>query len=608
MALRVWLPLSGNYSNYGLSDIGTAGIGDITYAAGLFGDKCFDSGDSAVRVLLDAFPEEFTLSMWVKPASPSIGSTLIEIGANGDHIDISGDTTTYKWNGGNIVADNSTIFSINDGAWSFIVITADGSNIKAYVNGTLVTTLAESSFAASDIYIGQKSNGTGSWSGFIQDFRLYDHVISTREIIDLSAGLVLNYTFNHNGFGNENIMVGSTNDLIVTGRDKVNYVENNNFYADLTAGSYTLTAETTGTWAESNNSNGVLVDAGETDTYLTALELYTLDGNQEVDSRLFINMTGGYANITISNAGRYYLGGIIYSDGINEVTATFSYIKLETGATPTAWIPPKGTPEYGFYEIGEVEQDASGNGFDGSFGDLAPIWTNDSALYSGAYDFSNHAYIKSPAIDTTNLTQFTVSVWAKANSISGILFGFGTAPRFNFSAVGGVFGIYDSDTSQQIPFGSGTSVSGYVGEWHNYTITGDGTNNKLYIDGELIGETDKYVSLGRGYLFVNGWDESTANNFDGLMSDLRIYARAMSATQIASLCHTKAAIDNLGRVYSKEFVAGVNTFDISRKGVIKAKEFTVFNTPINSESVETDDSSRFSISAAKVAGVDMIEI
>jgi hypothetical protein len=82
----------------------------------------------------------------------------------------------------------------------------------------------------------------------------------------------------------------------------------------------------------------------------------------------------------------------------------------------------------------------------------------------------------------------------------------------------------------------------------------------------------------------------------------------MSATQIASLCHTKAAIDNLGRVYSKEFVAGVNTFDISRKGVIKAKEFTVFNTPINSESVETDDSSRFSISAANVAGVDMIEI
>ena len=610
MALKVWLPLSGNTDNYGLSDAQVQSIGSIMYASGLFGSKCFKSGDGAVDVHIASFPSVFTLTMWVKPDSPAMSTTLIELGTNGDRIDLSSDTRTYKMNGGSIVADNTTIFAINDGEWSHVAITADGRFVKAYVNGELVTEVAQlSTFAASDIYIGQRSNGTNGWDGYIQDVKLYNYIISTRELQNMSLGLALNYTFNHNGLGNVNLMVGSAAVLHVSGVDKVNRVENNSMYAVLEADTYILSAETSGTWVASNSSSGASVVNSDPSAYPVALELYTLDSNDTVASRIFVNMTGGFGTVTIDTAGTYYLGGIIYSDGVTNVEADFYAVKLEKGTTATAWIPPVGSPEYEYYEIGKSEQDVSGNRLDGTMSSPAPIWTEDSRIYTGSYDFSNNSYIESPILDIDNLTNYTISVWAKTTSFTnGILFGFNTNPRFNFSTIGGVFGIYDTDAGSQVPFGEGVSVSSYTGEWHHFAITGDGSVNTLYIDGVLVGSTSKYFALGRSKLYINGWDNSNNYNYNGLLSDFRIYAISMTADQIDSLVHNRFAVDDTGKLYSNEIVGNGEKLSISKNGVIKGSEFTVFSTPINNESVSTNDVSRFSVSSDKICAVDMYEV
>ena len=609
MALQVWLPLSGNTSNYGLSDLETQRTGQIMYGSGLFGDKCFQSGDGAVIIHGSSLPAVFTLSMWIKPNSPAINATLLAF-SNGDHIDMSTDTITYKWNGGSVVADNSTAFEANDAEWSHLAFVVNGTNVKVFVNGVLQNTITQNSaFAATDIYIGQRADGSNGWDGYIQDVKLFDYVISTRELQNMTLGLVLNYTFNHNGFGNPNIMVGSTAILHVEGVDKINRVENNRMYADLEAGTYTLSADTTGTWTatNSNTAGGNVVNADPSE-YPTALELYTLDGNDEVADRFFVDMTGGFGNVNITTAGRYYLGGIVYSDGVTSVEADFSAIKLEVGTKPSAWIPPVGTPEYSFFDIGEVEYDTSGNGLDGTPSELGPIWTNDSRIYSGAYDFSNNAYIESPVIDVNNLTKFTVSVWAKAASFGNcILFGFNTNPRFNLAVKNGAFGIIDFETGNLIPFGEGGDATEYTGVWHQFTVTGDGSVNKLYIDGELIGATATYVALGSSKLYINGWDNSSNNNFNGLLSDFRLYAIEFTAAQVATLYHNRAAIDNTGKLYTNEFVSA-DGFGISKTGVISGEDFTVFNTPITSDSKTTDNASRFSVSSTKVSAVDMIEM
>jgi hypothetical protein len=187
------------------------------------------------------------------------------------------------------------------------------------------------------------------------------------------------------------------------------------------------------------------------------------------------------------------------------------------------------------------------------------------------------------------------------------LFGFNTNPRFNLAVKNGAFGILDFETGNLIPFGEGGDATEYTGVWHQFTVTGNGSVNKLYIDGELIGATTTYVALGSSKLYINGWDNSSNNNFNGLLSDFRLYAIEFTAAQVATLYHNRAAIDNTGKLYTNEFVSA-DGFGISKTGVISGEDFTVFNTPITSDSKTTDNASRFSVSSTKVSAVDMIEM
>jgi hypothetical protein len=82
----------------------------------------------------------------------------------------------------------------------------------------------------------------------------------------------------------------------------------------------------------------------------------------------------------------------------------------------------------------------------------------------------------------------------------------------------------------------------------------------------------------------------------------------MTANQVDSLVHNRFAVDNTGKLYGNEIVGNGEKLSLSKNGVIKGSEFTVFSTPINSESVSTNDVSRFSVSRSKVSAVDMYEV
>jgi hypothetical protein len=568
MALQVRLPLSGDTTNYGLNGTDATTLGTMMYASGILGGKSFNAGDGTVVVSLDEVPSKFTLAMWFSGESAPSNSTMLAFGSTGARIDIATDTLNYKFTGSasGLVENDTNLFRVNDRTWNHLVITASGTEVKVYLNGVLNGSFTQANSVATvfgtdnTIYIGSKADGTNAWNGFIENFMFYDNIISQREISELAKGIVLEYTFNHNGFGNENLLQGSDDSMIVSGSEKINRKEDKHFYAELEAGTYTLSAITSGIWSESNNaSTGATIVASDSSTFPTSLEIYTVDDNGDIDTRIFYNMTKGYATVTITTPGRYYVGGIVYGNGVDEVVATFDQLKIEKGTKSTIWCPTRGSEYYNWLEIGKVEQDTSGNKLDAAISDPEPIWSNDSRLYSGSYDFSNNAYIASPVIDVTNLDHFTVSIWAKAANMSNkVLFGFDTDPKFNFSTIGGVFGIYDVENNTQIPFGDGVDVSTYVSEWHQYTITGDGTTEKLYIDGEFVGNASKYIAFGLSKLYVNGWDATTSYNFNGLLSDIRIYATTFTADAVKSLYSTRLAVDNTGKLYGIEFIAGMD--------------------------------------------------
>lgn len=622
MALQVWLPMSGNTINIGLDSSEATTIGEISYSAGIFGGQSFNAGRGAVIANLGSQPAILSMSIWFKANATSSNSTLFAFGGDsGNRIEYDTNEIAYYWRATSspIIANDTKLFDATFNTWNNLIITADGTTVKVYLNGSLIkeetqlNTIISALGESSSFYFGSKSDGTGYWNGYIQDIKIFDNVVTKKEVSEIAKGLVLEYTFNHNSFGNPNLIRynSSVTLNLASGQTVYNNVNDASSWWSVTLqpGIYTVSADAVyGVWNDSHTGDPAAIDS-DPDTIRLSAFIFNRNG-ESVINKTYLSMEGkGYGSFTVTNANTYYIGFEIYGNGVTNIHGVVSNVKLEAGDKKTPWCPNVNDPMYARLNLDTIEQDVSGNDHDGEFSDPAPIWSSDTRIFTGSYDFSNNSYVKSSVFDTTQLTKFTVSIWAKSQSLTNkILFGFDSGNRFNLSTIGGTFGIYDAENSKQVSFG--VSVDSYVGQWHQYTITGDGTTEKLYIDSELVGTiTTGYIGFGSSKLYINGWDNSTLYNFNGLMSDIRVYATVFSADDVYKLYHQKAVIDNSGSVYAASFVEGdINTaINFKKTSVIEVQELTNFNTPIDEETKVTDDADHFKIARTKVIATNIFE-
>lgn len=85
-------------------------------------------------------------------------------------------------------------------------MTADGTNVKFYVNGELKKTLAQTGQvddAMDDNIItwarrGVSASASAIYSAKYNDIRIYDHALSAKEVKEISKGLILHYNFEDN--------------------------------------------------------------------------------------------------------------------------------------------------------------------------------------------------------------------------------------------------------------------------------------------------------------------------------------------------------------------------------------------------------------------------
>ena len=83
-------------------------------------------------------------------------------------------------------------------------MTADGTNVKFYVNGELKKTLTQTgqvSAAMDDNLITWARRGVNTsaiYSAKYNDIRIYDHALSAKEVKEISKGLMLHYNFEDN--------------------------------------------------------------------------------------------------------------------------------------------------------------------------------------------------------------------------------------------------------------------------------------------------------------------------------------------------------------------------------------------------------------------------
>lgn len=166
---------------------------------------------------------------------------------------------------------------------------------------------------------------------------------------------------------------------------------------------------------------------------------------------------------------------------------------------------------------------------------------------------------------------FTVSQWFKKDQLGS---------KSYETLFGG--GNFESDTRA----GAASTLSWYMatvrggkvynsfdfGKWYMLTIVNDGTNELYYVNGELVKTIEK-KAMPTGTYTIGSWKTNTSQNYEGRMSDFRIYATPLSADDVKELYQVSAKIDDHGNMYGYEINENITTrARITKQGIINASK------------------------------------
>jgi hypothetical protein len=181
-------------------------VREATVAAGRFGNaRSFDGVNDWVEVADSAsldLSTAMTLEAWVNPSARTGWHTILlkEAGATmayemyGNNPDISRPAAYFNTAGGALRAVTGTA-AVGLNAWTHIAVTYDGTNMRMYVNGTLVrSVLRAGNILQSNgvLHIGGNVVWGGEFfQGLIDEVRIYNRALTAGEIqTDMSTPIV----------------------------------------------------------------------------------------------------------------------------------------------------------------------------------------------------------------------------------------------------------------------------------------------------------------------------------------------------------------------------------------------------------------------------------
>ncbi len=239
----------------------------------------------------------------------------------------------------------------------------------------------------------------------------------------------------------------------------------------------------------------------------------------------------------------------IYSRALTAAEIKSLYDASAPDKTNTSVSTPQGTGRLdsglaGYWKLdegsGTSAADASTNGFTGTLTN-GPTWT--TGQIGSAVDFDGTDDYISLGTTLVSADSITVAAWVK-----------GDAAVDGMPIIGQINGeegsnhqclLYDNTGTENLIFGSSgtggyvsTQVTGLGTTWHHVVYTNQGTTNSIYLDGTKIVEssssaltvnTESNITIGRC------WSGGGASYFNGLIDDVRIYRRTLSADEVGQL-------------------------------------------------------------------------
>ena len=482
-------------------------------------------------------------------------------------------TVCFTIGNGSTASNNNYLTSAwSVGEWMHVAFIYSTGKCKIYLNGNIDkeydTSIVPDFTKITKITIGHSNGSAYQTNCKMNDFRIYDHALSPLEVKEISKGLILHYPLNRGGWGQENLATNTSfPNSNIEGYGGQKAIEYN--HSDWTSGGRYFAGDSNSrlTFTEIQANQPYIISAwvyiysdvtlsnpggtsvfyriyktGDSPTY--SYDIYfDLSGITERNKWVKVSRTfvSSYT-YTYNQGGTFQIGGY---NGHFKV----SMPKVEKGSIATPWCPNSSDVLATTMRLNDnVEYDVSGycnNGTRiGTFN-----WTSNTPKYNVSQVFNG----VDNAIQTPNLTimitdkNYTIAVWIYKTAIGSKSYQtiYGGPNGFEIEARNG-----GANETKFVPWNWGKPMASYeLNEWNHCVFVHSDSDCKIYLNGEYIATGTAKAANPSGNYFVGAWNTATQQNFDGLMSDFRIYATALSADDVKSLYQNSAYIDNQGNIY-----------------------------------------------------------
>ena len=522
--------------------------------------------------------------------------------------------------------------SIQLNTWTHVGFTCsrngDISTVTLYINGKAdkVHTITEP-IANPDDYVHLFSwsrDGNQSYpqvfssykpKGRINDFRIYDHCLTFREVRKLAQGLILHHKLDSNVqvLHNQipNILPSyrwASDDYTVANDDTYMTSITNEKFARYDSSSLAVNPDATvDTTAEvvSKASYSLI----QNNIYYARIESYSygsdyaVKGESEVYYQyiwpdctiqgwpLYEIWTPADGRFTCSTTGNFNYRLLVCDNNTSKHAAVaFNGIMLinlteafGAGNEPNIEWCRKNIPYFRGKQQYNGNDDVSGlNEPSTSIRSIYAL-DNSSPRHSKALQFNNSAYIYTSRTNYEDVKEaYSIAYWAKHSNMAGkMAWGFhddSTRTYLDLYPSSNVFCLNDGSSSYAFRTSDNTTIpyASYQSGWHHYVITGNAEKDitELYIDGILKGTTG-YLPMPNVPLYISGWDkDDNQYRWDGgSISDFRMYATTLDSDAVKELYQYPISLFNDGSVHCYDMVEQDNSLlKLKSKGLIQGTD------------------------------------
>jgi hypothetical protein len=562
------------------------------YTTGVIGSYAgyFDGSDDRVTIGTQPvyeFTGPFTLSAWVNTVSSGTILSMQNGGDNGYNLGINygiirfcvyANTTQSCAGGGS--------YPLSSPTWTYFTAVFDGSNISVYANGALVASASAPTPTASTgplAFGTAQRGGYTNFTGSLDDIRLYNRALSASEIssfynVDVGApnaptnlvaypgdsqvGLswdtptqgatVTNYTVNYRQSGTSTWMafshpISTATSIVVTGlTNGVSYdfevmgvnsagvgLPSSILSATPAADPPAITVGVTPNESSAKSGTNITFAATVTNALNPSVTWSALLGS--------ITPEGLYT--APSNTGNSVLTDTITATSVQDPTKSATATVTVSSGLVGWWPLDEGT--------GLVAHDVSGQGNNGTWSGTPSspsgtyYTTGVIGSYAGYFDGSDDRVTigTQPVYEFTG--PFTLSAWVNTVSSGTILsMQNGGDNGYNLGINYGIirFCVY-ANTTQSCAGGGSYPLSSPT--WTYFTAVFDGSNISVYANGALVASASAPTpTASTGPLAFGTAQRGGYTNFTGSLDDIRLYNRALSASEISSFYNVDVGAPN----------------------------------------------------------------